>query len=238
MREKKRRLAAVILFAILSVFISLNHDTNQQTPTKNKHTIFETPKGSISASEAVEEVDVKGRASKTGYARTQFMADWADISGCDVRNLILKRDLTEVFIEPLDGCKVIRGELYDPYTGRVINFQRGAQTSQAVQIDHVVALSDAWQKGAQQLSQDIRNRFANDPLNLLAVDGPANQKKSDGDAATWLPPNKSYRCRYVARQIAVKLKYHLWVTFAEKDAIKRQLQNCPGQVLPIESNGP
>lgn len=142
--------------------------------------------------------------------------------------------MNDVFISPANGCWVMRGKLLDPYTSKEINFQRGAQTSGLVQIDHVVALSDAWQKGAQQLSYETRNRFANDPLNLLAVDGKANQDKSDGDAATWLPPNKSYRCRYVARQIAVKAKYHIWVTSAEKDAMKRQLQKCPAQVLPVE----
>jgi hypothetical protein len=102
----------------------------------------------------------------------------------------------------------------------------------AVQIDHVVALSDAWQKGAQQLSADTRRVFANDSLNLLAVDGPTNQGKSDGDAATWLPPSKPYRCPYVARQVAVKAKYGLWVTGAERDAIARILSTCPMQALP------
>jgi hypothetical protein len=104
-----------------------------------------------------------------------------------------------------------------------------------VQIDHVVAVSDAWQKGAQALDVSTRAQFYNDPLNLLAVDGPSNQKKSDADAATWLPPNKSYRCRYVARQIAVKAKYSLWVTQAEHDAMKNVLSTCPGQTLPIEN---
>lgn len=154
-----------------------------------------------------------------------------------MRDLILKRDMTDVFIDPINGCFVVRGKLNDPYTGKTIEFQRGPQTSSLIQIDHVVALSDAWQKGAQQLSPEDRNRLANDPLELLAVDGKANQQKSDGDAATWLPPNKPYRCRYIARQIAVKLKYHLWVTMAEKDIMERQLNTCPDQVLPVESGG-
>ncbi len=97
----------------------------------------------------------------------------------------------------------------------------------------MVALSDAWQKGAQQLDEAKRAEFANDPLNLMAVDCPANNKKSDSDAASWLPPNKEYRCRYVARQIAVKAKYILWGDQAEKSAMQRQLGLCPGQVLPI-----
>jgi hypothetical protein len=97
-----------------------------------------------------------------------------------------------------------------------------------------VALSDAWQKGAQKLSFASRVQFANDPLNLLAVDGPTNSSKGDSDAATWLPPNKAYRCAYVARQVAVKRKYQLWVTSAERDAIARVLKACPGQKLPTK----
>ena len=98
----------------------------------------------------------------------------------------------------------------------------------------MVALSDSWQKGAQYLEVDRRLEIANDPLNLLAVDGEANQEKSDSDAASWLPSNKDYRCRYVARQIAVKSKYKLWITKAESDAIRRVLATCPDQRLPLE----
>jgi hypothetical protein len=120
---------------------------------------------------------------------------------------------------------VQKGTLHDPYTGEIIQFERG-ENSNKVQIDHVVALSDAWQKGAQSLSETERKNLANDPLNLLAVDGPANQQKGDGDAATWLPPNKAFRCQYVARQVAVKKKYQLWVTTAENEAMHRVLNGC------------
>ncbi len=172
---------------------------------------------------------VKGRAPKTGYDRDLFGPRWADTdhNGCDTRNDILTRDLTETSYRPgTNDCVVVSGKLDDPYTASTINFERGQDTSSAVQIDHVVALSDAWQKGAQQLSDDLRTQFANDPLNLLAVDGPANQKKSDGDAATWLPSNKAFRCEYVARQVLVKAKYSLWVTPAEHDAIDAVLEGC------------
>jgi hypothetical protein len=118
------------------------------------------------------------------------------------------------------------GILNDPYTGKTISFVRGPRSAE-VQIDHRVPLANAWQTGAQQLTQLERERFANDPLNLAAVDGPTNQQKSDGDAATWLPPQKSYRCEYVAAQVAVKAKYRLWVTPAEHDAIDRILSGCP-----------
>ncbi len=149
-----------------------------------------------------------------------------------MRDLILARDMTNVQYRSTSDCTVTAGTLEDPYSGKTIQFLRGPGTSEAVQIDHVVAIGDAWQKGAQQLSSTLREQLYNDPLELLAVDGAANQQKSDGDAATWLPSNKSYRCRYVARQIAVKAKYHLWVTTAEHDAMARILATCPTQEVP------
>lgn len=181
----------------------------------------------------LEALAVKGRAPKTGYERSQFGDGWKVTNGCDMRNTILRRDLSD--IEMNEKCQVIKGVLTDAYTGKTIQFTRSAGTSDDVQIDHVVALSDAWQKGAQQLSYERRIELANDPLELIAVDGPANQQKSDGDAATWLPPLKSFRCQYVARQIAVKHNYSLWVTSAEKDAMIRVLESCPGQNVPANS---
>lgn len=180
--------------------------------------------GEQSAEVVLESLAVKGRAPKTDYTRAQFGGGWSREGLCDMRNRILQRDLSEVVVD--DECRVESGALDDPYTGQTIQFERGPSTSQAVQIDHVVALSDAWQKGAQSLSRDQRVAFANDPLNLLAVDGPANQQKGDGDAATWLPANRPFRCQYVARQVAVKKKYELWVTEAEKEAIARVLGQC------------
>src|SRR5690606_32351751 len=112
--------------------------------------------------------------------------------------------------------------------------RRGVAAAQPwgdVQIDHVVALSDAWQKGAQGWDAQTMREFGNDPLNLLAVDGRLNGQKGDGDAATWLPPNKRFRCEYVARQITVKHTYALWVTQAEHDAMARVLADCPDQPL-------
>ena len=177
----------------------------------------------------------KGRAAKTGYTRAQFGPAWADVdrNGCDTRNDILKRDLTnEVFKEKTNGCTVLSGILVDPFSGETINFVRGVTTSSEVQIDHSVALSNAWQTGAFKLTADQRKAFANDPLNLLAVKGRLNSQKGDGDAATWLPPLKSYRCDYVSRQIAVKIKYKLWFTAPEKEAMIKILKTCPEKALP------
>jgi len=183
----------------------------------------------------VEKLAVKGRAPKTGYARDQFGTAWKDVdrNGCDTRNDILNRDLTaKTFKVDSQECVLLTGILIDPYSGETINFLRGVATSSDVQIDHVVALSNAWQTGAFKLTIEKRTALANDPLNLLAVKGRLNSQKGDGDAATWLPPKKSYRCSYVARQVAVKYKYGLWLTAPEKAAILKLLKPCPAQLIP------
>lgn len=179
---------------------------------------------------ALAGLQVKGRAPKTSYDRDRFGSGWVDTdnNSCSTRADILRRDLRSVYVlAGTDGCEVVSGRLSDPYTDATIRFRRGATTSDDVQIDHVVSLSDAWQKGAQSWSSAQRVDFANDPLELLAVDGPTNAAKSDSDAASWLPPEKSYRCTFVARQITIKARYDLWVTAAEKAAMERVLSRCP-----------
>jgi len=182
---------------------------------------------------ALAHLRVKGRAPMTGYRRAEFGPSWPDVDGnhCDTRDDVLARDLRDVSYRP-GGCKVATGVLHDPYTGATVHFVRGVSTSVLVQIDHVVALGDAWQKGAQSWTPQRRVEFANDRLNLLAVGAAVNQAKGDGDAATWLPPRSSFRCSYVARQVAVKARYGLWVTQAEKGAMARVLATCPAQPLP------
>lgn len=227
---------AVVVFVIIAAWPSIEklwQSSGGQNPavaatSQNKY-------GKGSALETLASLPVKGKAPHTGYSRAKFGPAWADVdhNGCDTRNDVLKRDLGQVTFK-YGKCVVRSGILQDPYTGKTINFLRGRQTSEAVQIDHVVALSNAWSTGAQQLSAEQRERLANDPYNLLAVDGPANQEKSDADAATWLPSNKGYRCAYVARQIGVKKKYSLWVTSAEKAAMQRVLNTCPQQKVPVK----
>lgn len=177
----------------------------------------------------LDSLAVKGRAPKTGYTRAQFGQTWADVNrnGCDTRNDILQRDLTDVvFRAGTRNCVVESGTLIDPYSGITIYFVKGEKSSMEVQIDHVVALSNAWQTGAFKLTLAKRTEFANDPDNLLAVQGRLNSQKGDGDAATWLPPLKKYRCTYVSKQIAIKAKYGLWVTAPEKAAMKNILAKC------------
>jgi hypothetical protein len=239
MKERRRRIVAIAVIAVVGaagVWLQAQR-SRPPLPVINGATAA-VPQGEVKtdtnlAGNILETLPVKGRAPKTGYKRSQFGNGWADLGNCDMRNYILARDMVNVQYRSATDCTVMSGTLEsDPYTGKTIQFVRGPDTSSVVQIEHIVALSDAWQKGAQQLSKDRRIQFANDPLELIAVDGPANNDKSDADAASWLPPNKAYRCRYIARQIAIKKKYDLWVTAAERDAMRRVLATCPTQTLP------
>lgn len=238
--------AALVVCGLLLPSPTEQSDTAQgNAPSSTREEPTSTPKedspevdadspAATDALAALESLEVKGRAPMTDYDRAQFGQAWSDDvtvefghNGCDTRNDILRRDLDNLIVkEGTFDCVAMSGTLDDPYSGQVIDFQRGTGTSEAVQIDHVVALADAWQKGAQQWSPEQRRNFANDPRNLLAVDGPLNQQKGAGDAATWLPPHKAFRCEYAQRIVDVKAAYGVWVTEAEKEALSRLLQEC------------
>lgn len=196
-----------------------------------------SPTSTTSLQSQLNSLLIKGRAPKTGYSRDQFGSAWIDVdrNGCDTRNDILNRDLTYIIHKPgTNNCVVQSGYFYDPYTATQFEFVKSSSGS-TIEIDHIVSLSDAWQKGAQQWNSQTRKDFANDPLNLTATSQSANRSKSDSDAASWLPPNKSIRCAFIARQIAVKSAYQLWVTQAEFDSMVRVLSTCPDQ--PIANSG-
>lgn len=195
-----------------------------------------------SAAAALGKLTVRPDGSMSTYNRVKdFGPAWTDSTGapgghnhCDTRDDVLERDLTAAH---LDGtCTVETGTLKDPYTGKVIHFKRGRATSTAIQIDHLVPLGNAWVTGASKLPAAERKELANDPLNLVAADGPANEGKGDDDASQWLPKQTGYDCEYVSRQIAVKAKYGLSVTSAEKTAMQRVLSGCNGETLPKESS--
>lgn len=219
-------LVFVVVWLILNptsyenVFVPVQNDTVDATSGVGDQKL---------AIDVLELLEVKGRAPKTGYSREEFYNGWPTVDGCSLRQKIIKREFGDSAV--LDGCNVVAGEFEEPYTGKFLKFSTKEEISKGIQIDHVVALSDAWQKGAQYLSKETRYEIATDPLNLLAVDGKANQGKSDGDAATWLPSNKKFRCQYVARQVSVKYKYKLWVAEAEKTAISNILKTCPNQTV-------
>lgn len=229
MSFNSRRLI-LVLAALIGVltWLLINPASYEQNFTPVDDTAVDDP-STIKATDILEKLPVKGRAPKTGYSREEFYSNWPTIDGCNLRQRIIRRELGDTATLTSDNCTVIAGEYDEPYTGKHQIFHVKDEITKGVQIDHVVALSDAWQKGAQQLDQSARRNLATDPLNLLAVDASTNQQKSDGDAATWLPPNKKFRCQYVARQVSVKYKYQLWVTEAEKSAIAQVLINCPNE---------
>lgn len=235
-RYRSRRLIAVVTAVAGLVGVVFAHPSSYEqvaeAETNTNTTItangVEVNSGLL-ATTVLEQLEIKGRAPKTGYERTQFYSGWPNIDGCSLRQRIIKRELGDSAVLADDQCTVISGEFDEPYTGSHLVFHQKSDFSSGIQIDHVVALSDAWQKGAQYFDEATRYQIATDPLNLLAVDSKANQGKSDGDAATWLPANKAFRCQYVARQISVKYKYKLWVTQAEHDAMAKVLQTCPNE---------
>lgn len=226
-------LAGLLSLAIGMLGSSVSEDASSKhaptPPQVSDHSALSTNQ----ARAELDKLAVKGRAPKTGYSRAQFGKAWEDNveveygnNRCPTNEDIKKRDLTDVTFVPRTGdCKVKSGTLHDPYSGKTVNYQRNSD-ERAISIDHIVALSDAWQKGAQRLSAEERLKLANDPRNLIATTHSLNAQKGDGDAATWLPPKKSYRCDYAKSQIEVKAAYALWVTPAEKDALNRQLDTC------------
>ncbi|MGP4994548.1 HNH endonuclease family protein [Glutamicibacter ardleyensis] len=178
------------------------------------------------AGKTLDNLSVKGKAPKTGYARSKFGPAWKDIdkNGCDQRNDTLNTDLIDItYKKGTNECVVMTGTFHDPYTGKTIHHVRGKSK---IDIDHVVALGQAWVAGAQYLPEEERISIANDPLNLMASDASANRQKGDKEASAWLPPNKAFRCEYISRQIMVKDKYNLSVTKAEKNTMITVLNKC------------
>ena len=234
----RRIIFALLPLAALAIYLIANPASYESVPSvDNTNSGAVEPLGVTTASptdpnaklakDVLEQLEIKGRAPKTGYARTEFYNNWPNVDGCSLRQIIIKREVGDT--AEMNGCDVVAGTFTEPYTGQTFTATQKSDFSNHIQIDHVVALSDAWQKGAQYKTKEERYAMATDPLNLLAVDSNANQQKSDGDAATWLPPNKSFRCQYVARQVSVKYKYGLWITEAEHDAIFSILENCPNE---------
>ncbi len=184
------------------------------------------------ARQQLKNLPVRGWDRTSDFQRYQFGEAWSDDvnvefghNGCNTRDDILRRDLKDLVVRPFT-CFAQSGTLTDPYTGNVIPFVRGPESSKAIEIDHVVALADAWYKGARAWDPQRRLDFANDPRNLLAVSPKANFDKAFRDAASWLPPNEAFRCDFVARQIDVKTAYGLWLSAKEKKALTDVLARC------------
>lgn len=232
--KMRRTLAGLIFLTITIIWISVNpasYDTEVVPETQAVHlTVEGNSENPPLASEILKRLEVKGRAPKSGYNREQFYSGWPTVDGCSLRQKIIRREFGDTAImDTEDSCNVVSGSFVEPYTGEYRSYSSRAEIGKGIQIDHIVALSDAWQKGAQYMEKSVRYQIATDPLNLVAADASANMIKSDGDAATWLPSNKLFRCQYVARQVSVKYKYGLWVSEAERDAIASILETCPDE---------
>lgn len=234
MREQlsRRRLRRILVVIAVGGTLAVlpTGATGNSAPSTASAAGAATPTWVKTAKERLSTLDVKSAGSMTGYSPREksFGPAWQDVdlNGCDTRNDILARDLRQIVFKAGSDCIVAKGTLHDRYSGTTINFVQGQGTSLAVQVDHVVALAAAWRTGAKLWTADRRLFYANDSLVLLAVDGPTNNAKSDKDAASWLPPNIPYRCRFVARQIAIKAKYALWVTQPERMKMTDVLGDC------------
>ena len=167
-----------------------------------------------------------------GYDRTAFGQAWADTdhNGCDTRNDVLRRDLVDVDTKPgTNGCVVLSGTLQEPYTGRTIAFHRGPTSSMAVQIDHRWPLGLVWRHGAASWTPAQREAFANDPAELVAVDGSANEEKSESGPGEWMPANAGDACSYATSFVAVATKWRLSIATADEHALDRTLTGCTTQ---------
>jgi hypothetical protein len=240
-RSRRRRIAlfAAVLIAVIAALVVWDRhgaDTRQSGPSP---TWTPTPTGSARPTPAFDRaraqlsaLQVKGWDRTQDFQRWRFGKAWSDDvnvefghNGCNTRDDILRRDLANLMVRP-GTCYAQTGTLHDPYTGATIDFVRGPDTSNSIEIDHVVSLADAWYKGARSWDPQRRLDFANDPRNLLAVSPKANFDKAFRDAASWLPPNAAFRCDFVARQIDVKSAYGLWLSAKEEQAMAEVLARC------------
>jgi hypothetical protein len=180
--------------------------------------------------------EVPARIRGYDYRRAAFGDAWTDDNdapgghnGCDTRNDILDRDLVDKTYVSISRCPnaVATGTLRDPYTSEAIALVRGNQTGAAVQIDHLVPLAYAWDLGARNWTDEMRGRFANDPANLLAVEGQANQDKGDKEPAVWMPPNTAFHCQYAMQFIAVLRGYGLPVDAPSTTVLREAAGTCP-----------
>jgi len=202
-------------------------ETETARPSTRPSTDAATRTAAADALTALNDVDVAHTRRTPPYVRRDFGSAWTDVdnNGCDTRNDILRRDLTDIVSAP-NGCIILRGHLHDPYTGREIPFTRGPDTSAQVQIDHVVPLSYAWKNGAWAWDDATRRRFANDPINLVAAAEAPNREKSDSGPGEWMPADTAYRCEYSVRFVNVLRSYDLPATDHDVAELRRTLEGC------------
>jgi hypothetical protein len=163
--------------------------------------------------------------TRSGYDREKFR-HWVDADGdCrDTRDEVLAAES----LVSVSGCDIQTGKWRSSYDGAT------TRDSTAFDIDHMVALAEAWDSGAKRWNADTRERFANDlrdPRTLVAVSASANRSKSDQDPADWLPVLG--KCRYLRQWVAVKTRWHLTVNPAERRALRSQAADCGNGVIEV-----
>ncbi|MFS0895953.1 HNH endonuclease family protein [Mycolicibacterium litorale] len=226
----------LVLAAVLAVLVA--YQTVASTAERSAEFVADAdvptvaPGADVLAGVAVVPQRLRGH----DYRRAAFGDAWTDDTdapggrnGCDTRNDILDRDLVDKTYTSISRCPtaVATGVLHDPYTNLVISFTRGNQTGAAVQIEHIVPLAYAWDQGARNWTEGMRVRFANDPANLLAVQGEVNQDKGDQEPARWMPPNAAFHCQYAIQFIAVLRGYGLPVDAPSVPALRQAAETCP-----------
>lgn len=221
--------------AVLSVLVAYQVTSGTDRPAEYRADAdVPTVAPGVDVLAGIAQIDARQR--RGDYRRDAFGESWTDDTsapggrnGCDTRNDILDRDLIDKTYVAISRCPtaVATGVLRDPYTSATVPFVRGAQTGASVQIDHLVPLAYAWDMGARDWTDEMRTRFANDPANLLAVDGPTNQDKGDKEPAVWMPPNAAFHCQYAMQYIAVLRGYRLPVDASSAHALRTAAQTCP-----------
>ena len=238
MRTSRARLLALLV--VLLVLSGCTFEWQLEGPAEPALTSAgqgDVPAGTLdptAAAAALVDLRVAEKAGLDGYERDcgegegcVFGPAWADVdrNGCDQRNDVLHRDLTDVQVrDGTQGCVVVAGVLDDPYTGAVVQFVKAEATE--VPIDHVVPLSAAWAQGAADWTPEDRRMFANDPANLIATTQSVNSSKGDSTADEWVPPDAAYGCSYATVIVTVKDAYDLSVTPAEAAALEGLLATC------------
>lgn len=233
MKRKTRKLITTVLVGAAALGAFVYHSINGDDFEAAVETVTqELPTPLPSTELEVEPAPEQETDEQTmpAYDRSYFGQRWKDVdrNGCDTRNDVLGRDLTSIEYKPgTRGCVVLSGTLRDPYSGETVEFVRGEGTSELVPVDHLVALKPGWEWGAWKWSIELREEFANDPLNLVATTREANSSKSDLPPSQWLPADPAGRCRFAGNYLTVLEKYQLDAPAKEIDVLQSTLQQCP-----------
>ncbi len=204
------------------VGVSLS-DSLRDTP--ENYTVTEQDLGVLE--EKVSSLKVRrNEKSIPEYSRDSLPTDWKDLdgNGCNTREDILKKYTSE-YTGRFDGCKIKSGKFYDYYNGKFLRYDKSVDTGGGIQIDHIVAIGNAWISGGYKWGKDEWISYINDEEVLIPTSSKTNREKSDKDITEWKPANNSYLCTYAEKQVEIKDKYKLTVTEKEKAELKSILNN-------------